>query len=429
MNTIINLNILNNDDDIFEEHIDLTIFNELNVEATFCVGQNTLSRLLAYDNYPIANKNIAIKNILQFLKYLGQFEQSIFPIKTSIWVDFFTTIHYKRYMTILYDLNILSFIKYSDGGKYIAGERYNLYTFMNGYKHEENLCLYIITKDSGKVTLTKDKGIYSKKMMNTVKKTAVNFRGALIDEIKHYKDVTKCMMSLRARISTLLSFTSTRFISTGEKSGRVSHSMSSLSRVSRKHLTYKGLSFAGVDIKNAQPLFLCYYLRQNNMPVDSTYVEDCQSGLLYERFQGIVGSYNRKKKKEDKWINVTVELDLTGTDARGKIKEELFQSIYFHFCPASLVAKKFKELYPETYKSLEMVAKNTKEDDSNLTLAARLQRIESEMMTDIIPESSAGYFTLYDAIYMTSPEDVFKVQELIKEKFSLYDLIPTLSFE
>jgi len=195
-----------------------------------------------------------------------------------------------------------------------------------------------------------------------------------------------------------------RFIRKGRKVDRVYTSLSNLSRISREYLTIAGLKFHNMDIKNCQPLLLCYLLIRENMPIDQEYINVCQQGIFYEGFY---------EQSEDEAIN---------EQRRSNAKVRLYKAIYFDF-RANKTNLRFKELYPLTYSSLEILAQGQDK------LAGLLQNIEASIFNYLVPVKSKYYYTLFDAIYFTSVEDKADLFLRIHESFRVYGLVPSIEFD
>lgn len=366
--------------------------SKIETSTLFVTGLNFISKLLAYENYPIKNKRIAIKNILTLLKNVDIFMMdkidTLVKLNSSQLKHIFTTKHYKEYMNILREMEVLTVVPYKNGSFYEVGKYAMQYRIHNKYLQDDP-CL-IITHEDDLVSLeTDDK--YEKRFEKTIKEIEVNYREAIISEFNYNKQNNLTSNNLRLRLSRLLSLNGERYIRKGIKVDRVYHSVTNISRISRKHLTFKDQVFNDVDIKNCQPLLLCYLLKQKGLVMDEQYQFDCESANLYEQFM-------------DNGIT------------RDEAKIETYKSIYFDFKPTSRVAIKFKELYPLTYSSLELLSKE------DIKLASRLQNIEASIFNTITPKKSKGYYTLFDSVYFTDINDCVQLMLDMKAKFNEYGI-------
>ena len=155
-----------------------------------------------------------------------------------------------------------------------------------------------------------------------------------------------------------------------------------------------------IDIVNCQPLLLVAYLTENDsLDFDLNYKNDCEDGLFYERFYDI----DRPK-------------NISNIEWRSEIKVKLYKSIFFSFNKKSKINKKFKELYPKTWESLEKIS------ITDISLASRLQNLESNLFNNIIPKHSEFYFTLFDAIYFNNIMDKYKIENEIKNYFNNFNI-------
>ncbi len=373
--------------------------NELDFDNTDCMitGLNTIAKLIAYENYPIKNKKIAINNILLFLKTLDTMlpkddDKQMVQISSKVLIDHFTTKHYKRYMSVLKECNIISAVPYTNGTFYEIGQHTMQYRLFNEFVQDE---LALVLLNINEFTFVTDK-TYNKKFVKTIKNIDVDFLGAITAEIKNHKDNNTKIKSLRVRLNTLFSLNNRRFIFEGFKVDRIYHSLSNVSRISRKFITVDGQTFNDVDVKNCQPLLLCYLILSKGLELDANYKFDCETSVLYENF-------------------------ITPDRNRTETKVEMYRTIYFDFKPNSDLAKKFKELYPLTYKSLEILSKSEQE------LAGMLQNIEACIFNNITPKKSEYYYPLFDSVYFTDIEDCVAIIKEIKNKFEEYNIKPMMT--
>lgn len=387
---------------------DVDVIKEIEFDETDCcvIGLNTISKLLAYNNYPIKNKRIAIMNILLFLKDVDTirhnnkdnnrtYEKELgIPMSSEILIKHFTHNHYKKYMNILKELRIMSAIPYRNNKFYQIDEYTMQYRLFNDYTNDE-LCIVLLKNDTPKFITDKK---YNTKMMNTIKKIEIDYQGAVLAEIKFHKENNTTPNSLRIRLNTILALNRKRFIFTGFTVDRIYHSLSNISKVSRKFLHINGQKFHDVDVKNCQPLLLCYLLKSRNMPLDENYQYDCERAHFYENF-------------------ITAEMN------RDKVKTELYRTIFFDFKPYADMAKKFKELYPLTYNSLEIISKEKQE------LAGQLQNIEASIFNNLLPKKSKYFYTLFDSIYFTNIDDCIDIIKEIKNKFNEFNIKPVLTID
>lgn len=373
--------------------------NELDFDNTDCMitGLNTIAKLIAYENYPIKNKKIAINNILLFLKTLDTMlpkddDKQMVQISSKVLIDHFTTKHYKRYMSVLKECNIISAVPYTNGTFYEIGQHTMQYRLFNEFVQDE---LALVLLNINEFTFVTDK-TYNKKFVKTIKNIEVDFVGAITAEIKHHKEKNTKIKSLRVRLNTLFSLNNRRFIFEGFKVDRIYHSLSNVSRISRKFITVDGQTFNDVDVKNCQPLLLCYLILSKGLELDANYKFDCETSVLYENF-------------------------ITPNRNRTETKVEMYRTIYFDFKPNSDLAKKFKTLYPLTYKSLEILSKSEQE------LAGMLQNIEASIFNNITPKKSEYFYPLFDSVYFTDIDDCVAIIKEIKNKFEEYNIKPMMT--
>lgn len=383
---------------IMEDNINL-IKSQSIIEKnyTYICGLDFISKLYSMDSFPIKNKRIAITNILNFMREIkikmDYNESSLISIDSKLIQSIFTTHHSKAYMNLLKEMLIISDVPYEDGKFYEIGNRYKQYRIHNNYLND-TMCIVIIDNKHNN-TFNSVAGI-NNKFKKTIKNVDIDYREAIIAEINHNRQTGRTPQNLMLRINKLLSLNGERYIKYGDNVDRVYHTLSTLSKVSRKFLHIGDDKFYDVDVKNCQPLLLCYLLKENNLPIDDKYIYDCQIGNLYENF-------------------ITKDLN------REEAKVKLYKSIYFKFKSTSKIANRFKELYPLTHSSLELLSKDSQK------LAGKLQNIEAFIFNDLVPNKSKYYYTLFDSIYFSDLDDCGQMIREIKNKFNLMGLTPILT--
>lgn len=350
-----------------------------------------ISKLMVID-LPIKNKRLAISNILSFLNYFDTISDkfNIATINSNILIKFFTTKEYKKYLTILEENKIIADIVYkSDNGeptfKYKVGEASKRYRTFDSFNNSD-LCLVVI--DSSKQpTIDIEENIVDDKFKNTISTIDINYKNAICDEIDNFQNTNMSLDILRKRISRLLSLRVRRFIKSGVKVDRIYHSFSNLSKISRKHTL---VNFNNIDIVNCQPLLLCAFLIKNKYKIDIDYKKDCEEGIIYEKF-----------------------IDKL---PREEVKIELYKSIYFKFNKKNELNKKFKELYPITWESLNEISSD------KISMASILQNFEASLFNNIRPVKSNYYYTLFDAIYYDNIIDSSSLSNTIIKFFNDLDI-------
>lgn len=349
--------------------------------------------------FPISNRKIALRNIFDFLTYIdvkmNQDDSTILPISQDILISFFNRNKYKQYMDILSELDILTKVPYDDGSWYIKRSTYMQYRIHSEYINDEDLAIIVLEDDRSKETFLNEVPELNKKYINTIKKLEVNIPSAIAAEIKNFQENGLSISVLRNRISRIFYTKRKRFIKKGNKVDRIYHSFTNLSKISRKHLN---INMTDIDIVNCQQLLLVALLKKNGFKSDSTYQRDCEAGCFYERF-----------------IDIN-ETGLSYEEQRTYTKKSLYKNIFFGFNTRSKHNKRFQELYPETWNSLENISKNCE------SLASQLQNLESGLFNNLIPKKSKHYFTLFDAIYFDNLLDRYELEKIIKDYFLKYDI-------
>ena len=371
--------------------------------------------------FPIQNKRIAISNILNFLSYVDFLrvinQSDTFDLHVKIIHKYFSTnTCYQDYMRILDELKIITNIL-----PYEKDKKARTYVVYNEYK-QDTPCIIILKNGQNKIEIENFSDIdIDTRFKDTIKNLQVDYKRAFLDELNHHlKEVTP-VNEFRMRLNILFSLNNGyRFIKFGVKSNRLYHSFSCLSRISRKHIFIKGYTFNSIDIKNCQPLILVYYLKENSMSVDSQYQKDCEDAIFYEHFYPLV------KAKNNNISNIISDEEKSKKleDIRKIAKENLYAAVFFGFKINSKYNKKFKELYPKTYSSVEKIHAEKKK-----SLAAKLQNIEAEIFNHTIPPLSDYFFTLFDCIYFTNKQDVDFLENELSEKFQKLGIAAKMKIE
>lgn len=424
------------EENLFTEKFDITILDK-NLTNIYTIGLQSISNIESIENFPIKNKRKAIKQILDFLKYMDDKSKSLkgtdlINIHTNILIEKFSIHTYVAYMELLNELNIVRAVPYDIINEKTGKQQYykfeangkgltKRYKLTDSYK-KEDLCL-VIFNDKKEIEYDIN-GRFNTKYVKTIKNIEIDLKAAIRDE---YKNKTS-NNSLRIRLNTLFNLYNKRFIKKGDNVDRIYHSLSNVSKISRKHLHIKEQKFNDIDIISCQPLLLCYLLRSLNMELDSNYLLDCESGNLYENFiiegeQYIDVIYDFKDGKIISKRNQVIKIGYNLTkeeysEIRQEIKRLLYKNIFFDFKSKSDISLKFKELYPITFESLEEL------DKSEEKMAYRLQNLEASIFNDLVPTKSKYYFTLFDAIYFTDLDDTGQLLIELTNKFQKMDILP-----
>lgn len=392
--------------------------HNLSHKDVYVTSLNLISNLLSRDNYPLKDNKKSIRHILDFLSYSDKKmyidKTSILSFHSNLLNSFFDMKHRTKYLDILKEMNVMTRVPYEDGTFYVQGKTSSLYRFHNEYRFSD-LAIVIIHSNKNEISIQTK---VDKKFSNAIRFSTINYPEAIKAEIEYCKSQTDKDFTeeIKYRMSNLFSSHSNRYISKGTNVDRIYHSFSNLSRVSREFLSVENMSYFNIDIVNCQPMLLCYYLKANNLEFDETYINDCESGMLYEKFEGTTGKFTVKVngnyfKQFKSFDNIKKH--------RSEIKVELYKSVYFMFDTTSPMNQKFKELYPITWNTLNKIS-------TEKTMASILQNIEASIFNTLRPRHSKYYFTLFDAIYFTDINDKEILVEEIKSKFEKLNLNPTI---
>lgn len=184
---------------------------------------------------------------------------------------------------LLKELKIITKVPYADGTWYIKGEYCMNYRMFNE-NYAGDLCVVIIETAVNKLEFEKDDYKHDQNIVRTIKKIQINYNDAVLGELKYNKDNNLSLNNLRLRLNTLFMLNQKRYIKKGHKVDRIHHSFSNLPKISRKHIHINGQKFNDIDVKNCQPLLLCYLIKKLGMELDLQYKNNCQDGKFYESF-------------------------------------------------------------------------------------------------------------------------------------------------
>lgn len=375
---------------------DESTINEIagNIENALVGGSKFLKELIAIEEFPIKNNRMAVQNIMKFLAHIDTLlkrqEGSIVPIAQGVLIEFFSKNKYCEYISLLKKMKVMTAVPYRNGKYYDKSKnKCKLFRFHNDYLVQDLAILFINRKGKMENVIL---GNFPEKLVDTIMNIEVDVQSAIKAELENKTSNN----SLRCRLSVLLKLYSKRWIKKGKNVDRVYHSLSNLSKISREYLHIDGAHFHDIDVKNCQPLLLCYLLLKQELPVDKEYIKSCEEASLYEDF---------------------IEPPFT----REATKVLLYKSVYFDFKPSHPTTKRFKQLFPLTYSSLQIISKD------RITIASKLQNLEAEIFNGIIPKKSKNYFTLFDAVYFTDARDILGLKNMIEEKFMAFGIKPILS--
>jgi hypothetical protein len=378
--------------------------------SSFVVNTTVFNQLLSRNDYPI-NKKLAIINILEFLEYLDQkiidsYDGRV-EIPKNVFEKHFTSHHYLDYQEILYSLSIIKVTLHDDGTLYTAnwkektpkGEQQpeaKCKIFKVGFDYLNNNTLSLVIPVQKKAVIKIDNQIkgMDKRFIKTIKTVEINLLPALEDEIDEYRRGDIKFNQLKNRLHRIFQLKRIKYIKKGKKVDRIFHSLSNISRVSRKHLT---IPFHNIDVKNCQPLLLCCLMVKDGHLYDDNYKNDCEKAVFYAQFKGF------GPKKID-------------------VKVLLYRHVFFGFKPHEKINQYFKELYPKTWEYLNNVAK-LKKEKTKITLASKLQNLESELFNNLVPDKSKYFFTLFDAIYFDRLVDAAELKDKIENFFNDMGLV------
>lgn len=371
-----------------------------NILPKFEAENNTITLLptkliekLNHLELPLKNKSKAISKICKFITYINnQFkinnEHSLIVIPKNIWVRFFTIRHYRKFKQILKDSEILTQVAYLDGTGYNKDKGIaKQYRIHSNYLLSKDFSLVIFEENEKEVEANVS-GL-NQKHIHTIINENLDYSKVFEKEIEHHKKNSTSEFSLYLRLNRALSLTQKRYIKKGAKSNRIYHSFFNLSKVTRECFY---TNFYNIDLKNAQPILLIYYLISNHLPFDKNYKTVCESGTFYELFYDI---YNNDREL---------------------VKAAIYKNIFFGFEVNSEINKRFKKLFPVVHNQLKIIK------DLDISLASILQDLEADIFNSLTVNYSSKYYTLFDSIYFNNKKDSAQLKKQILSYGKKYGL-------
>ncbi len=388
------------------------VLNRMKInQACYITSLSIISGLINRNDYPLKKKNYSIQKILNFLTIvdtkLNSIKNSpqkyIIPMGTSELIGYFSRDTYKQFLKIMEEEEIIKAVPYKNGNYYRYSSLKNDKTYTKRYcvlqtylKKTDFALIWIDDLDKKKERrLNVDENIkLPAKYKKTIKKLEINIVNAIKAEMKHCQDNNIGDQKLKIRISRIFYTTQKRFLKKGKKVDRIYHSFTNVSKVARKNYN---IDFTGIDVVNCQPLLLALYLRKNEMPLDDSYVRDCEHGEIYERFVGLKAM------------------------GRDEVKVAIYRYLFFGWDERTQINKYFRHIYPSTWKSLAIIHKH-----KEFSLASVLQNTEASIFNSLVPKKSKYYFTHFDAIYFSDIRDSAHLQAEIIEHFACQNIRVTL---
>jgi hypothetical protein len=364
---------------------------------SFVVNTKVFNRLNDYDDYPI-NKKLAIINILEFLEYidikLQKSYDSKIKIPKSVFEKYFTSHFYTSYQEILDRLNIIRVTRHPDGTFYTCNyegkngpklkSKCKIYQISYNYQTMNELSLVIPDQKKSSSGIENEVEWLDRRFVKTVENVQIDLIAAINDEIFQFRIGNINFKQLKCRLHHILRLQRKRKIKLGKKVNRIYHSLTNISKISRKHLS---IPFIYLDVKNCQPLLLCGLMIKEGHDFDFSYQSDCEFAFFYEQFMSF------------------------GNDDKTTTKKLLYRHVFFGFKPKEKINQHFRELYPKTWEYLYQLFK------TDISLASKLQNLESELFNVLIPAKSKHFFTLFDAIYFDDLQDAAELKRNIHNFF------------
>lgn len=344
---------------------------------------------------PISNRNIAIKNICDFLTLLNtrynEYGSSVIPIDKDVFIRFFNNRLYTEYKNILDDLKVITKVPYEDGSFYSKDEGKSLqYRIHNKYLLTDDYTLLFFKRGRNIKKNIRIECNVNSIMLDTILNEELDYKRVFKEELDYHRDNNTSKFSLYIRISRALSMNNDRYIKQGNNVDRIFHSFSNLSKVTRKCFYTE---FFEVDLVNAQPMLLALHLNKEDIKYEDSYRLICEEGRFYELF-----------------------FEGDNDKLRDEIKVQCYSSIFFDFKENMEVNKKFKVLFPMLWEYLKSIKKN------KITMASILQNEEANIFNNIKVRNSSKFYTLFDAVMFNNIKDKGYIKSQIEDYGLKYNL-------
>lgn len=372
-----------------------------------------------------------------------------------------------------------------------ANDKYTTNSYKLNYSKADYSLYYLLETEKQTQEIIKEKRQefeeqnLKPKIINTLIETKLNFNNVLIDEYNFHKENETSTDNFIYRINKAAKFMniSNRYYKIKDEKGRAYSSFTNLSKVTRQHLyvtknKFGKNKFYSIDLANAQPILLLLFAeeckkvdtknKKYNFILDENYIEDTQNGVIFDKIFKQLKEDNKTKYK-------IVKYGITYKDiiCRDDVKPIYFSEIFFDFKTTknNHINRIFGELYPKTYKSIELYHKNSgyKEAKKYLkdfcgkhniyysndvvsyqyinhiienmigvnvqtkkrelrklisarkvlkdSLARKLQELEAKIFLSLRPKESKYFFTIHDSIYFTKKKDEKQLVNKIEKYF------------
>lgn len=410
-----------NNNYFFNKYLIINPLQSQTYQIEYFLPVQMVQLIINYEPFPSKKKFVGVQRILEFItmifeKGYNDTKYTSIPIHSRRWEQYFTSQLASLYKKMLLDTGILMITGNKLSNKVYQPGLHSTHYLLGHHWHNAE-CSRIC------VDIGRNKLSFIKKTIETfadeneddeLNEAKIDFEAhfdvknihllkeeALLAEQEYHEKNGTSIKKYNHRVRTILSFESkSNEIKKGEKGHRLYHKASSLSRIARKCLINRtnGKPYRCSDVQNCQPLLLVAVLKENHLPLDDDYQLLCEQGLFYEEF------VNDKR-------------------TRDQAKTALYKSIFFSQKPNRKIFKEFQVRFPLTHQSLLTLC-----SDKQLSLAAKLQRMESSIFNGIPGRNGArdNFFTLHDAIYFSEKYDTLYFENQIKIGFAKFGISPSI---
>lgn len=341
-------------------------------------------------------KQSDLNKVTQFYLNLFYIKVLIMEIQeSSISKEKFVHLNIKRHIknnTTLCDGEFLKGLKWLESNGWIEiNHSYCVGSYTKGYKAIYKEGDGFITIDSKKLIETKTLNAYKKKkslmdsnlqveIFNHLKINEGKLNLAIMSKFnKSYSELTldiKNKEEFYYQYSIEMWKNKSFSFSVSELTGRLYSNLTNLPKLIRNCLEDdRGLKIYTIDIVNSQPSLILSLIKKNNLKCESKMIKIIESGKFYEEIGKILKIDNRDYTKEIFYSN------LAFADS----------SIIKH----SAHTNKIKNKYPEFINSILELSNQTK------SLAAQLQKIESDLIFNFIKSTNLKCCTIHDCLLLS----------------------------
>lgn len=272
-----------------------------------------------------------------------------------------------------------------------------------------------------------------KKLANKVNKKRKEDKNKTFREGFGYKYITECMEELKIAEKSCKGYISRyikddeknesynimvdifpdKFAIVDDKGKRLHNNLTNISSKLRKFITYKNKKLVQVDIRNSQPLFLFFVMKNFFVSVEEMdkYKDVVLNKGFYEFFAQKLNYKLTKVNRKD-------------------FKTKIFSGVLFDRNRKNY--SKYEEVFKKEFPQIFHIIRDMKNHEYQ-KVAIELQKAESRFIFycvgKIAKEKNIPLFTIHDSITTTEGNENIVKDIMLEEFYKLYNIFPKLSIE